>query len=146
MTRQRHYNAQCPRCNVDALCPICHGAVSMATPFSDWLRSRAELGSSFGYTATNIDYVWSNYKTGRWMMLEEKRHGGGLSYAQSSIFLKMDELAKNSPNYNGFWILVFEKSSPEDGSIWLSRLSGQGRLVSKQELIKFLENCGITDE
>jgi len=47
---------------------------SHSTEFGLWLREQNEIDSSLGYLATNIDFMWTNYKTGQWMILEEKRY------------------------------------------------------------------------
>ena len=53
-----------------------------STEFGLWLREQKELDSKFGYVATNLDYMWKNYKTGLWMFLEEKRYNGQLTFSQ----------------------------------------------------------------
>ncbi len=142
MTKRRNYNARCEQCGVDALCPVCGNPVSSATPFSDWLRDQAELDSAKGYVATNIDYVWSNHQSGRWIFLEEKRYGGIPTASQREQFAKLDQSAEGVPGYGGFWILTFSATTPDDGKIWLYRLGEPGGEVSKEELITFLQDCG----
>lgn len=47
-----------------------------STEFGLWLREEKEIDSSLGFIATNLDYVWCNYKNGLWMIIEEKRFMG----------------------------------------------------------------------
>jgi hypothetical protein len=103
-----------------------------STEFGIWLRNEISLDSSLGFTATNIDYVWRNYKTGEWMLIEEKRRGVDVLRFQRDIF----RLVSNSitdASYKGFHIIIFENTSPDDGRIWLD-----GCEVGKQDLLKFL--------
>lgn len=114
------------------------------TEFSTWLRGQKQIGSDLGFTATNIDFLWHNYKTGEWMFLEEKRYNGGIRYAQSAAFEMIDAVATASKQkgYKGFWLLTFEKTSPDDGKIWLTRIcagSKQPKIeVTKEQLTSFL--------
>lgn len=103
------------------------------TEFSLWLREQQQIASNKGYTCTNVDYVWTNYKTGAWMIIEEKRHMANIGFAQDCIFKMLDKACKLDKNYRGFHFIKFENTSPEDGKIYLD-----GKLVSKQELIDFL--------
>jgi hypothetical protein len=144
MTRQRNYNARCETCNRDALCPECGKPVSSATPFSDWLREQARIDSSLGYVTTNVDFLWSNHKTGRWIFLEEKRHGGRPSWSQARQFRELDAVVKDAPGYGGFWILRFERTTPDDGKIWLARLDDADAEIEKSSLLAFLAGCGDT--
>ena len=91
------------------------------TEFSQWLRRKQEIDSSLGYVATNLDYIWSNYKTGQCMMIEEKRHLKELKPYQSKIFRRFDNLLKNDPKYMGFHLIQFEETSPMDGEIRVDR-------------------------
>lgn len=104
-----------------------------STEFGLWLREQEKIDSGLGYVATNIDYVWQNYKTGEWMLIEEKRYGYQPKNYQKRIFDILNWCGKNHPGYRGFHILVFENTSPEDGKITLD-----GKPISKENLIKFL--------
>jgi len=46
---------------------------SHSTEYGLWLRDEPSIDSSLGYVATNIDYIWRNYKTGDWMIQEGKK-------------------------------------------------------------------------
>ena len=103
------------------------------TPFSDWLRHQAELDSKLGYIATNLDYIWSNFKTKEWMAVEEKRYGADASWSQKQLFKMLHKVCKLDKNYRGIHLIQFEKESPDDGWIKIDR-----KLVTKEELIDFL--------
>lgn len=107
---------------------------SHSTEFGLWIRNQSEIDSKKGFTATNIDYVWRNYKTGDWMMIEEKRYGHQPQFPQTELFKLVDRCAKIDANYHGFHFLVFENTSPDDGLIYLD-----GKEITTQELLKFLQ-------
>jgi len=44
-----------------------------STEFGLWLRNQKEIDSGLGYITSNLDYIWRNYNTGDWMLIEEKR-------------------------------------------------------------------------
>lgn len=104
-----------------------------STEFGLWLREQQEIDSSLGYVATNIDYMWRNYKTGQWMLIEEKRHNAQVKFWQQQMFDILTWCGKKHPRFCGFHILVFENTSPEDGRIFLD-----GNEISKENLINFL--------
>lgn len=105
-----------------------------STEFGNWLRSQPKIDSALGYVATNIDYIWTNYKSGKWMIIEEKRYCSEVKFYQKNIFKLLDLVSQNDANYKGLFVLVFEKTSPDDGKIWLD-----GKEISKSDLIKFLQ-------
>ena len=106
-----------------------------------WLREQPEIDSKLGYLATNIDYVWRNWKTGDWMLIEEKRYKTPIKAWQAKTFLTVHK-SINSPKYKGFWCLFFENTNPEDGKMWLCRLTGKKEPIheiTREDLIGFLE-------
>jgi hypothetical protein len=105
-----------------------------STEFGLWLREQKEIESEKGYIATNIDYVWKNYKTGDWMMIEEKRYGRQPKYPQPGLFELVDKYARNDTKYHGFHYVIFENTSPDDGKIFLDK-----KEISKEQLLKFLQ-------
>jgi len=107
---------------------------SHSTEFGLWIREQSEIDSAKGFVATNIDYVWRNYKTGEWMMIEEKRYNNQPKFPQTELFSLVDKCAKIDPKYSGFHFLVFENTSPDDGKTFLD-----GKEISNEELIKFLQ-------
>jgi hypothetical protein len=105
-----------------------------STEFGLWLREQKELDSKEeGFRATNLDYIWNNYKTGLWMLLEEKRHGGAVKFPQSAMFQLIDKACHGAEGYCGLHIIRFENTSPEDGRIYLD-----GVEVSRRRLLDFL--------
>lgn len=133
MTIKRKNNAQCPQCGVDGICPLCKEPIPGATEFSEWLRLQPEIDSSLGFITTNIDYMWRNYNTGQWMLIEEKRRNVEIKEWQRTMFRIVNAVCKLDENYKGFHIITFENTSPDDGKITLDR-----KEVSRDELIKFL--------
>ena len=105
-----------------------------STEFGLWLREQKEIDSTRGFVATNLDYIWANYKTGDWMLIEEKRFKGSVTYSQSQLLSKIDTLSQNDKKYHGLHILKFENTNPEDGGIRLD-----GNIITKTELLDFLQ-------
>ena len=103
-----------------------------STEFGLWLRQRTELDSKDGYIATNIDYMWCNYKNQKWMLLEEKRYNATTTFSQSVMLKKLDSKIVDN-DYYGLHMLVFENTNPDDGKMWLD-----GKEITIDELIKFL--------
>lgn len=113
------------------------------TEFSEWLRSQSEIDSSKGFIATNLDYIWNNYKTGQWMIIEEKRRYNKygfpvLSRPQRSIFNLIHNACKSSGShqYLGFYLIVFGNTNPEDGKIWINNEYNE---ITKSELLRFMQ-------
>lgn len=105
-----------------------------STEYGIWLRQQTEIDSSLGFVATNIDYIWYNYKTKQYLFKEEKRYGKFPKKYQVDLFRILDRLADNDDYYCGFHCLIFENTSPEDGRIYLD-----GKFISRTDLIKFLK-------
>ncbi|MBU0777801.1 hypothetical protein KKH23_07190 [Patescibacteria group bacterium] len=104
-----------------------------STEFGLWLREQTEIDSSLGFIATNIDYIWMNYKNGKFMFIEEKRYGSKPAFWQEKLFRMMHEAFKGKENYYGFNLIVFENTNPEDGKMYLNN-----KEISKNDLIRFL--------
>lgn len=103
------------------------------TEFGDWLRAQDEIDSYKGYWASNLDYIWYNKHTKKWILIEEKRYKSGLTGTQKALFKIIKACAKTDPNYCGFYLIQFERTSPEDGRIWIN-----SDLITKVELTQFL--------
>lgn len=106
---------------------------SHSTEFGIWLRNQPEIDSKLGFLASNIDYCWTNYKTGDWMFIEEKRYNAGVKYWQHKLFALIHKACQRDQKYKGFHLIVFENTSPDDGKIFLNK-----KEITKDELIKFL--------
>ena len=110
---------------------------SHSTEFGLWLRDQPEIDSKLGYLATNIDYVWRNWRTGEWMFIEEKRYKSPIKTWQKKTFFAVHRAIRDL-KYKGFWCLFFENTNPEDGKMWLGRLGENVFEITKQELLDFL--------
>ena len=104
-----------------------------STQFSEWLRNQDEIDSGLGFVASNIDYMWRNYKTKQWMLIEEKRRGVQVKFPQTEMIRIINEACKSDINYKGFHIIIFENTNPEDGKIYLD-----GVEITKDQLMNFL--------
>jgi len=111
---------------------------SHSTEFGLWIREQKEVDSSLGYLATNIDFMWTNYKTGLWMLIEEKRYNSKPKFWQQKMFEVINAVCKLDKNYCGFHLIVFENTSPDDGKIFIDNNE-----VSKEYLIQFLQKIRI---
>ncbi len=106
-----------------------------STEFGLWLRQQKEIDSKLGYVASNIDYMWSNYKSGLWMIIEEKRHGRQPTYSQTKMFPVIDKACCSDANYRGLHVLVFEQTDPNDSS-WMQ---WDGVKITLPELMRLLK-------
>ena len=109
---------------------------SHSTEFGLWLRKQKEIDSSLGYIASNIDYMWMNYKHGLWMLIEEKRYGKGLTFPQETMFPIIDKACKSDVAYRGLHVLVFERTNPDD-YLWIQRDGVEITLTELMRLLKF---------
>jgi len=105
-----------------------------STEFGLWIRQQEEIASELGYITTNVDFMWRNYKTKQWMLIEEKRYNKRPGNWQKTMFDVLDAASKSDNNYCGFHYLRFENTSPEDGAIWLD-----DKPITKSKLIQFLK-------
>lgn len=113
---------------------------SHSTEFGLWLREQKDIDSGFGYVTTNIDFVWANYKTDDYMLLEEKRFMQPIKFYQERIFKRIHQNQSIDEKYHGFYLIQFEKTSPLDGKIFLNNNE-----ISTSELIDFLKFQYSTD-
>lgn len=105
-----------------------------STEFSLWLRKQTELDSHLGYSASDIDFMWFNRQSKKWMLIEEKRYGWFPSKDQRQMFKIINKACANDKNYRGYHLLVFENTNPDDGLIHLNNKD-----ISKEDLLKFLQ-------
>lgn len=104
-----------------------------STEFGIWLRQQPEIQSSLGYAATNIDYMWCDFRRNKWMFLEEKRFNAPLSWSQEQLFARIQKACENDPTYCGLHFIQFEKTSPDDGkTLW------NGREIDRSQIITML--------
>lgn len=104
------------------------------TDFSNWLRKQPEIDSKVGYNTTDIDFVWEDYKADYFMLLETKEYMAEVTFSQRKLFNRLHNALQNINGYKGYHLLQFEKTSPENGKIYLDR-----KEITKAELIKFLQ-------
>lgn len=120
------------------------------TPFGAWLRIQKDVSSAW-YDAENLDYIWFQYRTGRLMLLEEKRHMGRQTTAQRDTHGIVDQALrfacehgysfkrvwKSRPKkitYYGYHIIKFEQTNPLDGKTFINGIE-----VSVEDLRRFLK-------
>ncbi len=112
------------------------------TPFGVWLRKQHEIESKLGFITTDIDYIWKNFVTNEWMLIEEKRYGKTPTRPQLNCLSQIDTYLKASKLYRGYFVMVFEKTTPDDGAIQIGRVKNSYELklnaIGKEEFITFL--------
>ena len=104
-----------------------------STEFGLWLREQPEIASHLGYAATNIDYIWCDYKRNKWMLIEEKRCMAPITFSQKALIERVVNACKNDATFCGFHLLQFENKSPLDGKMFWN-----GGQMSRDELITML--------
>ncbi len=120
-----------------------------STEFGLWTRGQLEgqtnvdiIDSDNGYIATDLDYIWANYKKKGFMLIEEKRYKSKMSYSQNNLFKMIDTIIKTFQRfvylylgyvYKGFHLITFENTNPDDGKIYINNTE-----VTTEELIDFL--------
>ena len=104
------------------------------TEFGSWVRKPKELQSKLGFIATDLDYIWENYKTGAFMLIEEKRYMSQMTWSQRGQLERFDKYMLGNPKYCGFHLLQFEKTNPDDGNIFWN-----GDSITTAELIEKLQ-------
>lgn len=114
-----------------------------STEFGLWTRGQREIKSELGFITTNLDFIWADYQSGLWMLLEEKRFRVGiLRPYQVDLYQLIHRFAVNDPNYRGFHKVVFERTSPDDG--WICLDNGENvpertpGVVTRKEFLTFL--------
>ena len=106
-----------------------------STELGLWLRQQPAIDSKLGFVATNIDYLWSNYKTKQWLLIEEKRYGRKPAFSQRQLSAILNKVAQYDKNYCGFYLVVFENTSPLDGLIWINHKEANADSLTK--LLRF---------
>lgn len=114
---------------------------SHSTEFGLWIRNQAEIDSFKGYRNYNLDIIWWRKKGFEknpelWMLIEEKRYMADCKGDQKLTFIWVHQkiLKLNDPTYKGIYLLQFEKTSPEDGKIFLNH-----KEITEKNLIDFLQ-------
>ena len=90
--------------------------------FSGWIRENLP-DSSFGFMATDLDFILYNFQTKKLMLLEVKTRNAELKQWQRNLF---DNVAKwiakgidQDWSFLGFHIIRFEHTFFNDGKVYL---------------------------
>lgn len=108
------------------------------SPFMRWLREQSTLASSAGFTANDLDCVWTNYKQRQVMLVECKCRRSGVSFPQREMLKMLHQALRiGLPligwRYRGTHLIQFENESPTDGRIWIDGIE-----VDQSGLVRFL--------
>ena len=93
------------------------------TYLSAWYRDNLPDSSS-GLLITDIDWLFFNHITKRFMLIEEKTNGAQVAFPQSKIFTFLHNVIlegiKNNADYQymGFHTIVFENTTFENGKCY----------------------------
>jgi hypothetical protein len=68
------------------------------------------------------------------MLIEEKRNMCQPTFYQKRNFERIDRLSRLDPGYAGFYYVVFENKSPEDGRVWVNH-----KQITADKLIRLLK-------
>ena len=110
---------------------------------STWLRKTLK-NSKNGHVIGDIDYIIRNYKTGEWLLIEEKTNGYKMDYAQEQTakwleqYIHRSDFTIKDKFYLGFYTISLSKWSPWDSTIKLIQYGGDEITVTEQELTDFL--------
>lgn len=111
---------------------------SHSTEFGLWLRKQDALESRrTGFTATNLDFILHNFKTKRFMLLEEKRFMSEVSFPQYEAMRIVHDaiVLSGNKNYCGMFLLQFSNAGPDDSD---QMLINRIYTVNNEQLISFL--------
>lgn len=104
--------------------------------FSAWVRENLP-DSSTGYMASDLDFIFWNYKTKKVMLIEIKTRNADVKTWQRIMWSNIDKWIKNGIDSNwtylGFNYIQFEGTNFEDGRCYLN-----GNEISELELIQVL--------
>lgn len=90
------------------------------TEFGRWWRNWSLFPSDDGWLNTDVDYVWREKETNKYLCLEEKTFNKVPTQNQVYTFGLMDKALRNDPLYHGFHLLNFEYTTPLNGKMWLN--------------------------
>lgn len=121
------------------------------TAFGRWLRTQKSIDSrQFGLSIQNLDYIIHRYNFPSCqaiMMIEEKTFNGKQSFAQRDTHSILHQALSHANGktvitargkvmnlrYCGYHLLVFEKTTPDDGQMWWN-----GQPLSIEYLLRLL--------
>jgi len=121
MTRTRYLHCSNPDCPHEA-----------QKYMSDWTRKNLP-DSSLGFMVTDLDFVLSNYKSKKIMLLEIKTRNSNIKEWQKRIFINLNRwIAKGIDEgweYLGMHLIRFENTNFDDGLVYFDN-----KVLSEQEL------------
>jgi len=99
---------------------------------SDWTRKNLP-DSSLGFMVTDLDFILSNYKSKKIMLLEIKTRNSNIKEWQKRIFINLNRwIAKGIDEgweYLGMHLIRFENTNFDDGLVYFDN-----KVLSEQEL------------
>jgi hypothetical protein len=105
--------------------------------FSQWIRDNLP-DSSLGFVVSDLDFIVSNYKTKRIMLLEIKTRNAQLKTWQQILFNNLAKWIKQGIDkdweFLGFHTITFQNTFFNDGNVYLDNIE-----ITEQKLAKFLE-------
>jgi len=91
--------------------------------------------------------VWLNYKTGEIMLIEEKCQNSGITKSQETLLMRVHNCMKTDPLYRGFYLIKFQRESPDDGDIYVINMANKfKKQVTKKELLFLLANFRLPND
>lgn len=104
--------------------------------FSSWVRINLP-DSSTGFCASDLDFIFWNWKNKKVMLLELKTRNSKPRPFQKLMWQHLNKWIKNGIDqeweYYGFHLIVFEKTNFDDGLCYLN-----GNKITEKDLINFL--------
>ena len=104
--------------------------------FSGWIREKLPDSSS-GFMVSDLDFILSNYKTKKIMLLEIKTRLANLKTWQRNLFEQLSGWLEKGMDsdwqYLGFNVVYFTGTNFTDGDVFFNKQS-----VTEDELIKIL--------
>lgn len=107
--------------------------------FGDWMRLNLP-SSQTGLCIADFDWLYYNWKTKKFQLVEEKRAKGYVNewikrFRKEVLHPAMEEFCKkNGIKYGGYNIVHFEKNGPTDGKIFFGENLGEEVEITEQEL------------
>jgi hypothetical protein len=114
------------------------------TRFSSWIRNNLP-DTSTGFTAFDVDFVLSNYKTKNIMIIEEKINNGNITNGQKLFLKRLDKIfEKGCPaagyKYKGYYTIIFENDGFDNGTTYIveNKINYEKQIITESEFIEFV--------
>lgn len=101
-----------------------NGEINYRSPFWKHLREYPELSSKLGYRCSDVDGVWYNPNTGKYILIENKCRKAFPEQWQTLIYTKLTRALETDPKFRGTWMLRHIGESLRDGGTYLHKLVG----------------------